>query len=307
MSKNPTSSRIFLRILCKIVQMTKSLKSRENALAVSQKQIEVLSNVEGLPRFVDKLRNNDLFPLTPTSINILQINVGYMCNQVCEHCHVDAGPDRKEIMTRETMQYCLDAIEKSSIKTVDLTGGAPEMNPHFIWFVEELSKRNIQIIVRSNLTILVANKKYHTYPEFFKKHQVEVVASLPCYTKENTDKQRGVGVFEDSLRALKMLNDVGYGKQGSGLQLNLVFNPGGASIAPSQNELEFDYKKILELEYGVTFNNLFTITNLPISRFLDYLLVAGKYEEYMQKLVDAYNPEATANVMCRDDIRKLGR
>ncbi|MBL4625181.1 MAG: arsenosugar biosynthesis radical SAM protein ArsS [Flavobacteriales bacterium] len=278
--------------------MIKSLKARGNQLAKVSKQIEILSDIDNQPRFSDKLRNIGLFPLKPTVIDILQINVGYMCNQTCEHCHVDAGPDRKEIMTKQTMQYCLEAIDNSSIKTVDLTGGAPEMNPNFVWFVEQLSKRKVHVIVRSNLTILVANKKYYSYPQFFKKHGVEVIASLPCYTKENTDKQRGEGVFESSMRALQLLNEVGYGRSGTGLKLNLVFNPGGASIAPAQETLEVDYKKKLDIE----FNNLYTITNLPISRFLDYLLVTGKFQEYMTKLVESFNPHAAKNVMCRNTI-----
>ena len=282
--------------------MIKSLKARKSELAKVAKQIEILSDIDNQPRFGDKLRNIGLFPLKPTSIEILQINLGYMCNQTCEHCHVDAGPDRKEIMSKQTMQYCLDAIDKSTIKTVDLTGGAPEMNPNFVWFVEQLSNRNIHIIVRSNLTILVANKKYNTYPQFFKKHKVEVIASLPCYTKENTDKQRGDGVFEASLRALKILNEVGYGREGSGLKLNLVFNPGGTSIASAQEVLERDYKTNLKNDFDIEFNSLYTITNLPISRFLDYLLVVGKYQEYMTKLVEAFNPAAAKNVMCRNTI-----
>jgi radical SAM/Cys-rich protein len=215
---------------------------------------------------------------------------------------VDAGPDRKEIMTRATMQLCLDAIKNAPVDTIDLTGGAPEMNPDFLWFVEELSKLGKGIIVRSNLTILVSNKKFKTYPEFFKRHQVIVISSLPCYTQEKVDKQRGAGVFGYSIEALKMLNAIGYGKEGTDLELHLVYNPVGASLAGSQEKLQADYKRELWETFGIHFNNLFTITNLPISRFLDYLLVNGQYEKYMEKLVNAFNPSAAFGVMCRNTV-----
>ena len=285
---------------------TTSLKKQKKELADAKRQLEILSNGifnnNELPTFATKIKAVGQFPLRPKKLEILQINLGYMCNQVCEHCHVDAGPDRKEVMTKQTMQYCLDAIDNSKVKIIDITGGAPEMNPNFIWFIEQLSIRDIHIIIRSNLTILMANKKYDLYPDLFKKHNLEVIASLPCYTKENTDKQRGDGVFAASISALKMLNSVGYGMQGTGLKLNLVFNPIGASIAPNQEALEKDYKKMLRDDFDIEFNNLYTITNLPISRFLDYLIAAGRYQEYMAKLVEAFNPRAAKNVMCRNTI-----
>lgn len=241
-------------------------------------------------------------PLKPSQISILQINLGKMCNQVCKHCHVDAGPDRKEIMTRETMQLCLDALAESTIQVVDLTGGAPEMNPHFRWFVEELSKLGRQVIVRCNLTIILANKKYHDLPEFFKLHGVQVVSSLPYFTASRTDAQRGEGVFEKSIKALQMLNAVGYGQEGSGLILDLVYNPAGAFLPSSQQSLEAEFKRRLQQGYQIVFNNLFAITNLPISRYLDYLITSGNYEGYMEKLVNAFNPAAAANVMCRNTV-----
>ena len=281
----------------------KSLKAQGNDLAIASNQVAILDNTNGsIPKFQDKLKDIGLYPLRPAGIEILQINVGYMCNITCEHCHVDAGPDRKEIMTRETMQHCLKAIDNSDIRTVDLTGGAPEMNPHFLWFVEELSKRKIQTIVRSNLTILVANKRFRAYPEFFRKHKIIVIASLPCYTEENTDKQRGKGVFNKSIEALKNLNELGYGKEGSDLELHLVFNPGGPSLPAPQDQLEREYKKELKERFDITFNNLYTITNLPVGRFLDYLLVIGKYETYLDTLVNAFNPAAAVGVMCRNTI-----
>ena len=217
----------------------------------------------------------------------------------------DAGPDRKEIMTRETMLQCISAIKNNPLlKTVDLTGGAPEMNPDFRWFVEEIKKGNpaIHIIVRCNLTIIRANKKYYDLPEFFKMHGLEVVSSLPFYTKDRTDRQRGDGVFEDSIFALQMLNEVGYGIEGSGLQLNLVYNPAGAFLPPSQSSLETDFKQFLKKDFNILFNNLYAITNLPISRYLDYLLQTGNYEKYMEKLIAAFNPVAAANVMCRNTV-----
>jgi radical SAM/Cys-rich protein len=225
-----------------------------------------------------------------------------MCNQVCKHCHVDAGPDRKEIMTLETMQLCLVAIQNPTIKIVDLTGGAPELNPNFRWFVQEIKKLGKHIIVRCNLTIILANKKYNDLPDFFKLHQIEVVSSLPSFTPERTDSQRGDGVFEDSIKALQMLNAVGYGVLNSGLILNLVYNPAGAFLPPSQAALQAEYKTELLKNYGITFNSLFAITNMPISRYLDYLLVTGNYQKYMDKLIAAFNPSAVNNLMCRNTI-----
>lgn len=285
----------------------KSLKAKGNKLSSAEFQIEVLEKISTgsnlIPRFENKLQRYGMFPLKPYELEIMQINVGKMCNQICTHCHVDAGPDRKEIMSREIMQHCVEALRKSpSAHTVDLTGGAPEMNPDFIWFVEEISKLGRKIIVRSNLTILVSNKKYHVYPEFFAKNKIMVIASLPCYTAENTDKQRGNGVFQNSLEALKMLNKVGYGKNGTDLELNLVYNPIGASLPPPQEKLQSDYKRILLENFGIVFNNLYTITNLPISRFLEYLLAIGKYEAYMEKLVNSFNSETIDGLMCRNTL-----
>ncbi|MEZ4874237.1 MAG: arsenosugar biosynthesis radical SAM protein ArsS [Flavobacteriaceae bacterium] len=286
---------------------TQSLHKRESELAYANKQLEFLSNgifAEGeLPTFAQKIRTSNQFPLKPKKLEILQINVGYMCNQVCEHCHVDAGPDRKEIMTQETMQQCLEVIKTTGAHTLDLTGGAPEMNPHFRWFVEEASKAGIKdFIVRSNLTIIVANKKYHDLPQFFKKHNIHVVSSMPHWTKGKTDKQRGNGVFDASIQALKMLNEVGYGMPQSNLKLDLVYNPSGAFLPSDQSGLERDFKKSLLEEFGIQFHQLFAITNLPISRFLEYLIASDNYEEYMYALVDAFNPAAVAHVMCTNTL-----
>ncbi|HEV7330880.1 MAG TPA: arsenosugar biosynthesis radical SAM (seleno)protein ArsS [Flavisolibacter sp.] len=284
-----------------------SLQRQHSELADAHVQLSILEHGRSgdfsLVPFQQKLEESGLYPLTSTGVQILQVNVGKMCNQVCRHCHVDAGPDRKEIMTKDTMQQCLAALQASpEIGFVDITGGAPEMNPDFRWFVAEIKKLQRHVMVRCNLTIILANKKYHDLPLYYKEHNVEVVSSLPFYTQDRTDRQRGSGVFADSIQALQMLNEVGYGKAGSGLILNLVYNPAGAFMPPAQASLETEYKKALHEQYGIAFNALFAITNLPISRYLDYLLQSGNYESYMQKLVTAFNPVAAANVMCRNTI-----
>ncbi len=280
-----------------------SLQKLKHRFSSPETQIEVLDNHEslGIPSFRDKLETIGLYPLKPTGIEILQVNVGKMCNQECKHCHVDAGPDRQEIMTRETMQACLDAIRGTDIQTVDITGGAPEMNPHFRWFVEEISSMGKSIIVRCNLTIIVANKKYNDLPQFFKNHRVNVVSSLPYFTARRTDSQRGDGVFGRSIEALKMLNEAGYGKDPE-LKLDLVYNPSGAFLPDDQQELEQEFKRRLMDSHGIVFNQLFNITNLPISRFLDYLINSGNYEDYMNELVNSFNPSAAFGVMCRNTL-----
>jgi radical SAM/Cys-rich protein len=287
--------------------MKKSLKARNNDIANTSRQMEILS--EGifangeLPTFATKIKETNQFPLRPKKLEILQINLGYMCNQVCAHCHVDAGPDRKEIMTLKTMNECLEVIKKTGAHTLDLTGGAPEMNPNFRWFVEEASKAGIKdFIVRSNLTIIRANKKYYDLPKFFKKHNVHVVSSMPHWTRGKTDKQRGNGVFDKSIKALQELNAIGYGIEGSDLKLDLVYNPSGAFLPGDQLALEKDFKKALKSEFDIDFHNLFAITNLPISRFLDYLIASENYEDYMYSLVEAYNPTAVKNVMCTNTL-----
>jgi radical SAM/Cys-rich protein len=285
----------------------KSLKAQQHELANPAWQLQVLQQPDlpggDFPVFGDKLKAHGLYPLRPLGTTILQVNVGKMCNQTCRHCHVDAGPDRKEIMDRATMQLCLDALAKApQLTTVDITGGAPEMNPDFRWFVEQIAALGRQVIVRCNLTIILANPKYHDLPAFFKKHRVQVVSSLPYFAASRTDAQRGEGVFGKSIKALQLLNAEGYGVPGSGLELDLVYNPSGAFLPASQKSLETEFKKRLQQGYGVVFNRLFCITNLPVSRYLDYLLESGNYARYMEKLVTAFNPAAAANVMCRSTL-----
>lgn len=284
----------------------KSLKAREKLMAKANEQLKFLSNgvfEDDLPTFKTKLSEENQFPLKPNKLEILQINLGYMCNQVCAHCHVDAGPDRKEIMTKSTMKSCLKVIQETEAHTLDLTGGAPEMNPHFRWFVKEASKAGIKdFIVRSNLTIIEANKRYKDLPDFFKKHKVHVVSSMPHWTEDKTDHQRGKGVFNKSIKALKKLNEVGYGMPNSSLKLDLVYNPSGAFLPTNQEVMQRDFKEKLIANFDIHFHQLFAITNLPISRFLDYLIASENYEDYMFSLVEAFNPAAVTNVMCRNTL-----
>ncbi len=286
----------------------KSLQRRGNPLANTEKQLEILSRGDFetgvLPTFVKQLKRENQFPLKTQKLEILQINLGYMCNQVCSHCHVDAGPDRKEIMTEATLNQCLEVMQNHAIATVDLTGGAPEMHPKFRWFVEQIRATTSvkEIIVRSNLTILLANQHYADLPHFFAQHRVHVISSLPFYKKTKTDRQRGEGVFDQSITALQRLNAMGYGKEESNLQLDLVYNPSGAFLPGNQLALETEFKKRLYDDFGIVFNQLFTITNLPISRFLEYLIASENYEEYMQTLVEAFNPNAVKNLMCTNTL-----
>jgi radical SAM/Cys-rich protein len=279
----------------------KSMKAFGESLAIANEQLKIINQPNNLVKFEEKFRETGEVKLLSAEMEIFQVNIGKLCNQVCRHCHVDAGPDRREIMTKETMQLCLDALYKSNIQIVDITGGAPEMNPDFRWFISEIKKLNRHIMVRSNLTILVSNG-FEGYPKFLADNKVEIISSLPYYTASNTDRQRGDGVFNKSIQAIKVLNELGYGKESTGLIFNLVYNPNGAFLPPKQESLEKDYKRELWNKFGLVFNNLYTITNLPISRFLDYLLESGNYLNYMNRLISAFNPAAALNVMCRNTI-----
>lgn len=232
----------------------------------------------------------------------LQVNVGRLCDIACLHCHVEAGPLRKEIMDRRTAERVLHLLSMSpAIRTVDLTGGAPEMNPHFRFLVKESRRLGKEIIDRCNLTVFFEPGQEET-PHFLREHRVQIIASLPCYTKGNVDQQRGRGVFDKSIRALNLLNDLGYGREGKGLTLHLVYNPLGPFLPLPQEELEDDYKRELKDQFGIEFNHLFTITNMPIRRFLHQLEREGQLEEYMDLLVSSFNPAAAGDVMCRDLI-----
>ena len=273
---------------------------QHSPLADASQQVTILESSENpaLPTFDATMNAHGLEPLESDGIDVLQVNVGKLCNQTCRHCHVDAGPDRRESMSRETAEAIIRVLSESTIGTLDITGGAPEMNPNFRWLVEQARQLGRHVIDRCNLTILVATG-YETLPGFLAEHQVEVVASLPCYSEENCDSQRGDGVFQKSIQALRQLNELGYGQPNGTLSLALVYNPIGPSLPPSQAQLEADYSRELREQYDLQFSKLYTITNLPISRFLDDLLQTGQYESYMQKLVESFNPQAAAGVMCR--------
>lgn len=280
--------------------MQLTLLRQGSPLSHPEQQRDTLENHAELElaKFDDVLREHRHFPLHAAGIEVLQVNVGKLCNQTCSHCHVDAGPDRRESMSRETAEHCLRVLSNSDIPTLDITGGAPEMNPNFRWLVTEARRLGRQVIDRCNLTILTA-PSYEDLPEFLAEHQVEIVASLPCYLEENCDRQRGNGVFRRSIDALRSLNNLGYGDADSGLTLTLVYNPVGPSLPPPQAKLEADYRRELLSRHDVEFTRLFTITNMPISRFLDDLLQSDRYEEYMQSLIAAFNPIAAEGVMCR--------
>lgn len=232
-------------------------------------------------------------------IDVLQVNMGKYCNQACVHCHVEAGPGRKEMMSRETVEAILDFLERSEIPTVDITGGAPELNPNFDCLVESAVRLKRHVMDRCNLTVIFEPEKDYL-PEFFKNHRVEVVCSLPCYTEENVDAQRGDGTFESSIRALRILNRLGYGDPATGLELNLVYNPLGAYLPPPQDRLEQDYKKILKDKFGIVFNHLYCLTNMPITRFEKFLKLRGQYGQYMELLETNFNPATLKEVMCRN-------
>ncbi len=291
-----------------IKQRSKSLSSRQSELSDTFVQLEVLNgrravDVQFVP-FGKKIAEHGHAPLKPAALEIFQINVGKLCNQSCAHCHVDAGPDKKqENMSRATMERCLEIIAATpSIHSVDITGGAPELNPHFRWLVETCRNLGKKVMHRCNLTVLLSNPRFADLPAFFAEQQVHLISSLPHFSKNRTDSQRGEGVFEDSIAALRMLNAAGYGKAGSGLALDLVYKPSGAFLPAGQGTLEPEFKRQLKRKYDVDFNSLFCITNMPISRFLDYLLETGNYAEYMEKLIGAFNPATVPGLMCRNTI-----
>ena len=244
------------------------------------------------------LLNSDFPQIHRGSLSTLQMNLGYLCNLSCTHCHVNAGPNRTELMTRETMQTALQFADKYKLEYLDLTGGSPEMNPDFRWLVQQARKQGLHVMDRCNPTILV-EPGYEGTAEFLAAQQVEVIASLPCYMEDNVDAQRGKGVFTASIKALQKLNELGYGQADSNLTLNLVFNPQGMSLPAPQRQLEESYRYFLREHFDLQFNQLFTITNMPIQRFGAVLQAKGQFDDYMNLLKQSYQPENLEQVMCK--------
>jgi radical SAM/Cys-rich protein len=278
-----------------------TLAARAAPLASAAVQRSTLRELS-LERDLDaSLEQCGLSPLRPTRIEVFQINVGKVCNQTCKHCHVDAGPDRRETMSRATMELCVAALARTSIPTVDITGGAPEMNPHFRWLVGQCHSLGRHVIDRCNLTIL-ETPSHRDLPEFFAAHDVEVACSLPHYTAGGADRQRGDGVFDASIRALRRLNELGYGSGRADRTLTLVANPLGAYLPGAQGVLEAEWRRELLERHGITFDRLFSITNMPIARYLEWLVESDNLADYMTMLVAAFNPAAAASAMCRNTI-----
>lgn len=247
------------------------------------------------------LLNTDFPNITRTSLTTLQLNLGYLCNLSCTHCHVNAGPKRSELMSLDAINLVLKFIDSKGIKTIDLTGGAPEMNPHFKYLVEQARERGVHVMDRCNLTIL-QEPGYEDMAQFLAAQEVEIVASLPCYTQDNVDKQRGKGTFDSSINALLTLNSLGYGKGHENRKLSLVYNPGGAFLPPAQDQLEADYKRELAEHFGIAFDQLYTIANMPISRFGSVLLSKNEFNSYMALLKQSYSAANLDAVMCRSLI-----
>lgn len=249
------------------------------------------------PSFSEKLRRHGLGPLRRASLSELQVNVGKLCNQACNHCHVDAGPKRTEIMTAETMVRIVTWLENAGIEHIDITGGAPELNPGFRRFVDDILETGARVTSRCNLTVLLEAGQADL-AQWYADRRVRLVCSLPCYSRANVDAQRGKGVFSKSIDALKRLNALGYGSNPE-LELDLVYNPGGANLPPSQESLQNEYQQRLWEDFGIRFNSLFTLANLPINRFAHFLESQGKSEEYQHLLTDNFNPATVKGLMCR--------
>jgi radical SAM/Cys-rich protein len=247
------------------------------------------------------LENSDFPHIIRDPLEILQVNLGYLCNLSCVHCHVNAGPNRKELMDLGTVEQILTLLSSHQIKVLDLTGGAPEMNPHFRYLASQARKQGVIVIDRCNLVIL-QEPGYQDLADFLAQQQIQVTASLPCYLEDNVDKQRGKGVFDASIIALKKLNQLGYGQADSGLELNLVFNPQGDQLPPAQQPLEDAYKMHLREHFGIVFNKLYAVTNMPIQRFGSTLISQGRFDSYMQLLKDNYQAENLAGLMCRNTL-----
>jgi radical SAM/Cys-rich protein len=278
----------------------KSLLRREHELADPLRQREHLASL-GLTPFDTSLDGCGLAPLRATTLDTLQINIGRRCNQVCTHCHVDAGPDRKEIMSDAVLDACIALLEAGSFRALDITGGAPELHPRFGDLIIRATGAGVHVMHRCNLTA-IRLPAYQHLPELFARHRVEVIASLPALQARKTDVQRGDGVFDESIQSLRELNALGYAEPDSGLLLNLVTNPVGAFLPANQASQERDFRTQLRERFSVEFDHLFTITNMPVSRFLEWLEESGNLVDYMTRLVNAFNPVAAAGVMCRSLI-----
>lgn len=261
--------------------------------------IEELESVKSVPCFKDSVTESEWLT-TYKNLQVMQINVGRLCNLTCKHCHLNAGPDRKEVMSKEVFNACLQTFKKHKFSVIDITGGAPEMNPHFEWFIGEASKITDKLIIRTNLVILLT-EKYKHLPEFYKTHKVNIVCSLPFYSGKNTDLQRGSGTFEKSVRVIQFLNELGYGSNPE-LILDIVYNPLGASLPPAQKSMETLYKDRLYSNYKIVFNNLYTITNNPIGRFGDFLKATDNLDTYLKTLYNSFNLNTVKNMMCRNQI-----
>ena len=285
---------------------TRSLAARDNPLAPPERQMQMLT---GLRRpngqsyeFEHTLAEHGWEVLRPAKLEYFQVNLGKLCNMTCRHCHVDAGPDRvEENMNLDTVKACLRALDQTEAHTVDLTGGAPELNPNFRFLVEESKKRQKHVIDRCNLTVLLSNRN-EDLPEWLAEHEVEVVCSLPHHGERNTNAQRGDGTFEKSIEALRRLNAVGYGQGDAKRRLTLMSNPAGAFLAGNQAVMEREWRDSLQRRHGVVFDRLIALNNMPIARFLEWLLESGNLETYMERLVNAFNPGAVNGLMCRNTI-----
>ncbi len=265
------------------------------------KQLKALENIgDNLP-FAAKIIRSLGAPLRACSVETLQVNVGRLCNLNCRHCHLNAGPQRRELMDRAVMETCIDAVIRSDIATIDITGGAPEMNPEINWFIRAAAETGRRVIFRSNL-VLLAEERYRTVVEALAENGIAVAASLPGYSESASDRQRGKGNFLRAIQGMKLLNDAGYGQPGTGLILDIVHNPAGAFLPASQGALAREYRERLQRDHGTVFNNLFCITNMPVGRFLESLLNTGNYDDYFSALCSAYNPAAAGNVMCRSTV-----
>lgn len=291
-----------LRTAGRALKVAPTMARRRSPLASGEAQLELLDGLDLGARadFDRRLDESGEVALRAEGIEVFQLNVGRVCNQTCSHCHVDAGPDRRENMSRETAELAMRVLAATTIPTVDITGGAPEMNPHFRYLVKESRRLGRHVIDRCNLTILNA-AGFEDLPEFLAEHEVEVVCSLPHYRSLNTDRQRGDGVFASSIQALRRLNELGYGRGGR-LRLVLVTNPVGAFLPGGQESLEQEWKRELKRLHGIEFDALFSLSNMPISRFLEWLEDSANTQGYMQRLVDAFNPVAARSVMCRTTL-----